>query len=93
MNDNMQYTIIINREYLIYNPISIDGNLSNGYINPYYWVDDYPLALSQCPGCNRHHEDIIYIYIFFGSGFPTKTFATIAGMGDNPRYENKHVEH
>ena len=67
--------------------------LTHGYIKAPLrnWVDDgIPL---RCPNVQDAIVTTRILYIFFGSGFPTKTFATIAGMGDNPRYENKHVEH
>ena len=47
------------------------GNPCNGYINPYYWVDDHPLLYGNNGSLDpRTHEglwgsptkDIIYIY-------------------------------
>ena len=63
------------------------GNPYNGYINPYYWVDDHPLLY----GNNGSLDPSTYIYIyfffifFFSKHFKDTQLNTFAG------YENSSL--
>ena len=41
------------------------GNPYNGYINPYYWVDDHPLLYGN-NGSLDPSTDEISVFVFFG---------------------------
>ena len=42
-------------------PTFNDGNPYNGYINPYYWVDDHPLLYR----INESLDPGTYVFLFF----------------------------
>ena len=68
------------------NPTFKDGNPYNGYINPYYWVDDHPLLYGNSGSLDPGTYDNIYPQWINDAGFPGAFGGKLANHPNETKY-------